>query len=216
MRIVLIHATPLAIAPVQQAFERHWPDAEIMNLLDDRLSVDRAAAGLSERITARIAALADYGIAAGADGILYTCSAFGPAIEAVAHRASIPVLKPNEAMFAEVLEAGGPVGLVASFAPSLAPMAAEFTELAEAKGCAAMLDTACAAEAMTALADGDGERHDQLLAEVAATLSEARVLMLAQFSTARAADAVAAVTGKPVFTSPDSAVRTLRHRLLGT
>ena len=38
-------------------------------------------------------------------------------------------------------------------------------------------------------------------------------IALAQFSLARAADAVAADTGLPVLTTPDSAVRLLRARL---
>src|SRR3954463_12152304 len=44
-RFGLIHATPLAVQPVQDAFAHHWPQARRMNLLDDSLSVDRAAAG---------------------------------------------------------------------------------------------------------------------------------------------------------------------------
>ncbi len=212
MRIALIHATPLAIDPVAEAFARHWPEAGVMNLLDDHLSVDRATDGLTDRISARIAALADYGLASGADGLLFTCSAFGPAIESVARAADVPVLKPNEAMFAEALSVGGPVGMVASFAPSLPPMEAEFAEMA---GAGASLETACAPDAMPALAAGDGATHDRLLADAAQTLGAARTIMLAQFSTARAAEAVAAVTNKPVLTSPDSAVRALRRRLIG-
>jgi hypothetical protein len=40
-RIALIHATALAVEPIAQAFERHWPQARRMNLLDDSPSVDR-------------------------------------------------------------------------------------------------------------------------------------------------------------------------------
>ena len=39
------------------------------------------------------------------------------------------------------------------------------------------------------------------------------MVALAQFSLARAAEAVAAATGRPVFTTPDSAVRKLRRLL---
>jgi hypothetical protein len=56
-----------------------------MNLLDDSLSADlaRSAGGLDARMTARFVALAAYAIGTGAQGILFTCSAFGPCIDAV-------------------------------------------------------------------------------------------------------------------------------------
>src|SRR5258708_2428326 len=41
-RIVLLHATPIAMQPVQTAFAERWPEAEIVNLLDDGLTLDRA------------------------------------------------------------------------------------------------------------------------------------------------------------------------------
>ena len=41
-RIVLLHATPVAMAPIQSAFAERWPEAETVNLLDDGLSLDRA------------------------------------------------------------------------------------------------------------------------------------------------------------------------------
>jgi hypothetical protein len=41
MRIALIHAVQVAIQPLEDAFQRHWPHAEHINLLDDALSVDR-------------------------------------------------------------------------------------------------------------------------------------------------------------------------------
>src|SRR5215475_12151441 len=137
-RIALIHAVAVAIAPVEEAFRELWPEAECGNLLDDTLSVDRERDGmLTEAMTRRIATLAEYGISTGAAGILFTCSAFGVAIDAAAARTPIPVLKPNEAMFEAALAAGRRVGMLATFAPSVAGMEEEFRQLAAERGVAA-------------------------------------------------------------------------------
>ncbi|MEO7641374.1 MAG: arylsulfatase, partial [Ramlibacter sp.] len=71
-RIALIHATPLAIAPIQDAFARHWPQPQRMSLLDDSLSVDRARDGaLTPAMTQRFVDLALYARGAGCHGILF-------------------------------------------------------------------------------------------------------------------------------------------------
>src|SRR5262245_52676508 len=117
--------------PVEDAFKRHWPDAERVNLLDDALSIDRDRAGaLIPALSRRIAALAQYALDGGAAGILYTCSAFGEAIEAVQRSSKVPVLKPNEAMFAEALARGKKLGLLATFPSSIPSMEAELRQLA--------------------------------------------------------------------------------------
>jgi Asp/Glu/hydantoin racemase len=211
-RVALIHALAHSMAPINDAMARQWPACARMNLLDDSLSADLAASprGLDDAMTARFVALADYAVAAGAQGILYTCSAFGPCIDAVARRhATMPVLKPNEAMVADAAATGVRVGLVASFAPTLASMPAEFPAGVE-------LRTALAEGALAALDRGDGARHDALVADAAARLVTQEgcgVVALAQFSLARAAEAVARRCGVPVLTTVDSAVRLLKARL---
>jgi len=211
-RIALIHAVRVAIQPVEEAFARHWPEAARMNILDDSLSRDRARdRELTPAMVRRLAALADYALATGADGILYTCSAFGPAIDAAAAGKTIPVLKPNEAMFRDALARGRRFGLLATFAPSVPSMEEEFHAMAGAKGRDVELRSVCVPEAMTALDAGDGATHDRLLAAAAPPLADCDAVMLAQFSTARAQAAVAAVLACPVLTSPDSAVLWLRR-----
>ena len=140
---------------------------------------------------------------------MFTCSAFGPCIEAVARKhAGIPVLKPNEAMVQEALAHGGRVGLIASFAPTLASMPPEFPPEME-------LRCALAAGAMEALNAGDLSVHDALVVDAARELAAAgcSVIALAQFSMARAAPAVRQALGLPVLTTPGSAVRALRQRI---
>ncbi|MFN0163855.1 MAG: aspartate/glutamate racemase family protein [Burkholderiales bacterium] len=213
-RIALIHAVTVAMDPVQAAFARDWPQATLINLLDDSLSQDRERAGdLSAAITARIEALADYALAAEASAILYTCSAFGAAIERVQARLSIPVLKPNEAMFDAALASGARVGMLATFAPSVASMESEFCAAADARGSKASIRSVVVPEAMRHLKAGDGSMHDHLLAEAAPRLQDCDAVLLAHFSTARARDAVSARLRCPVLTSPDSAVSKLRRAM---
>ena len=112
-RIALIHALAHSVAPINEAFAQSWPDAVLMNLLDDSLSTDlaRGGKGLDDAMHRRFAVLGDYAVSTGADAILFTCSAFGPCIEAVARRhAAIPVLKPNEAMIEEACRSGARIG----------------------------------------------------------------------------------------------------------
>lgn len=209
-RIALIHALSHSVAPINEAFERDWPEAVRMNLLDDSLSADlaRGGKGLDEVMHERFQRLAQYAVDMGARGILFTCSAFGPCIEAVARRhADLPVLKPNEAMIEEVAQGQGRLGLIATFAPTLASMPAEFPQ-------GTLLELALAEGALDALNAGDTQRHDALIAEQAAALRERGCtrLALAQFSMARARTVCEAASGLPVLTTVDSAVKALRRR----
>ncbi len=212
-RIALIHATPVAVPPVVEAFARLWPEAEVCNLLEDSLAPDlERASGLDERMISRFIRLARYAEDCGADGILFTCSAFGAAIEAAAKElAPLPVLKPNEAMFEEALNAGKSIGMVATFQPSVPSMEEEFEAMKVQLGSTAQLQTLCVPEAMTALRGGDTKTHNQLVATEAAKFANCDAVLLAQFSTAQAREAVSESVSATILTSPDSAVSKLRQ-----
>lgn len=216
-RIALIHAVAVAMAPIEEAFRKLWPQAERMNLFDDTLSVDRAKQPqLSEQLTRRICTLADYAVDAGADAVLFTCSAFGPAISAAAQRHACPVLRPNEAMFDAALCRGDRIGMIATFEQSVDSMRDEFAAQARDAGrTAARIDTICVPDAMAALRGGDAGRHNALVAAAAADLAGCDAIMLAQFSTSIAADAVRAAVAIPVLTSPDAAVAKLKSAMCG-
>jgi hypothetical protein len=228
-RIALIHALAHSVAPINQAFERNWPEVTRMNLLDDSLSADLAAGGgtLDAAMQQRFRVLSDYAVSTGAQAILFTCSAFGPCIDAVAARhAQLPVLKPNEAMIVEAVAACGAagssgdagdaadptrpgrIGLVASFAPTLSSMPPEFPVSHRP-------DTELADGALDALNRGDTQGHDRAVVAAATRLMQrgATVIALAQFSMARAAPAVREALGLTVLTTVDSAVAELRRRL---
>ncbi len=217
-RIALIHATALAVEPIQAAFARHWADARRMNLLDDSLSVDLAEAGsLTPSMVQRFVDLAHYAHRTGCTGILFTCSAFGLAIEAAAAATGLPTLKPNEAMFEDAL-AGSPLvgaklGLIATFEASIPSMSAELLQMAKDDGREIDLRTRFVPEAMQDLAQGRPADHHRKIAEAARSLRDCDVVMLAQFSMAAAQPLVQAELPCPVLSSPDCAVLAIQKRM---
>jgi aspartate/glutamate racemase len=208
MRIALIHALKHSIQPIESSFARLWPQPQLMNLLDDSLSADLARDGrLTDAMTERFLALGRYVASTGADAILFTCSAFGRCIEAVARaHAPMPVLKPNEAMIEQAARSGGKVGLLSTFPPTLVSMPREFPA-------SVGLVPKLAEGALAALDRGDRAEHDRLVVEASKDLRDCDVIALAQYSMAPAASAVEQASGRPVLTTPDSAVLKLKELL---
>src|ERR1700719_810027 len=179
MRIALIHALKHSLVPIETSFGRLWPDASLMNLLDDSLSADVAREGrLTAGMTDRFLSLGRYAAGTGADGILFTCSAFGPCIEAVARaHAPMPVLKPNEAMIEQAVARGRKIGLLSTFPPTLVSMPPEFPA-------AVKIVPKLVEGGMAALDRGDRAEHDRLITEASKDLRDCDLIALAQYSMA--------------------------------
>ncbi|MEI9970104.1 MAG: aspartate/glutamate racemase family protein [Terracidiphilus sp.] len=197
---------------------RLWPQAEPVNLLDDGLTIDRAKEGeeISEKLIARFVALGRYAHeSVGAQGILVTCSAFGPAIDRMANALPIPVVKPNEAMFRQAIAAGGRIGMLATFQPAVSTMTREFEDFVAHDGAAASLRTIVVEGAIEAIRKGDVQTHNRLVAERSVELANCDAVMLAHFSTSRAREAVQGKLQIPILSAPDAAVTRMRTLIEG-
>lgn len=205
-----------SIASSLPAFQRHWPEVELVHLLDDSLARDVARTGQDEAMARRFTALATYARdGAGCQGALFTCSAFGSSIEAVKHEIqteAFPVLKPNEAMMAEAVrlglglaeggdEQGGstrrpqspsPIVVLSIFEPTLPSIVRELKDL----GGDATLDVRpyFVPDALDALGTGDEAACIELIASFAEDVvqkahdggEDLACVALAMFSMARA------------------------------
>ncbi len=186
-RIGIIHATRVAVSPIEAAFESHWPEVEVVQLIDESLMRDlNAVSHLTPEINERVESLAAFAHRGGAEAILYSCSAFGTAIEVVQAKFPIPVLKPNQAMLEESLALGGRIRILSTFKPSGPSMRRELEVLPEQRGADLTIDYSYVPGALDALQAGDGQAHDSLIAQAAAEEPLANVVLLAQFSMARA------------------------------
>lgn len=216
-RIFLIHATRIAIEPINAAFARSWPEAQCFDLWDDSLSRDASTAGgTTPALDKRIEDLADHAFRAEADAVLFTCSAFSSAIEACQRRHERPVLKPNEAMVQQALAQGGRIAALTTFGPAGAAIVSDFEIEARRLGQSVDITPILCEGALAALHVGDQGRHDALIAEAAGRLrGDYQVLCFAQFSMTSAQDASEVAWGSTVLTTPETAVMKLRKLLSG-
>lgn len=214
IRIALIHATRVAIDPIETAAKELWPEAETVTILEEGLSIDRAKSReLTSGLRDRIVGLSKYAEGLGSDGVLFTCSAFGQAIEDAADTSAVPVMKPNEAMFAEAFEYGNRAVMIYTFKPSASGMEDEFRNVSTSLRSSATIRSIYCDGALAAKRGGDEATHNRLIAETAATIEDADVILLAQFSMASAAADVRTRTNTPVLTSPESAIREMKRRI---
>ena len=207
-RIGLVHATPLAIAPAAEAFAAHWPEARLANLLEESLQTDAANTHYDgPAFSERIVTLAKYQVACGAVGLLFTCSAFSDAIRAAGRALDVPVLRPDEAAVEQALALGKAVRILCTFQPTVRVVSSLVREFRDDPR--QPVEIELVEDALAAIRTGDTTRHDQLIAEAAARATEP-VIVLGQYSMARAAPLVEKASGRPPITGPAHAVRMLK------
>lgn len=214
--IVLFHVHKDAMNAAVAAFAQDWPEARVSNILEDGLfewvrETGEVVPGMYDAFQT----LAEYAVGRGADGILYSCSAFRECIDACIARFDIPMLKPNDAMIEAALNVGDRIAVLATVGPTITSISAEIEEMARAAGRDVSLTPHMVDGAFDAMAAGDGATHDRLVAAAAEGIRDADVIVLAQFTLARAVPAVAAVTNIPVLNSPGAAVAKMRELLTG-
>jgi len=195
-----------------RAFAADWPEARISNLLDDSLfSWVREAGGVVPEMYDVFRNLTRHMVGRGADGILFTCSAFRPVIDACIEDFELPILKPNDAMIEKALDAGRRIAVMATVGPTIPSISVEIEEMAAARGQKVELTPYVVDRAFDALAGGDAATHDRLVAERARDISGCDAIVLAQFTLSRAVPAVQAVNKTPIYNSPGAAVARMRE-----
>src|SRR3954464_3755716 len=200
-----------------RAFASDWPDARVSNLLDDSLFAwVREAGGVVPEMYDVFGNLTRHMIDRGADGILFTCSAFRQVIDACIREFEVPILKPNDAMVEKALDAGSQLAVMATVGPTIPSISVEIHEMAATRGQKVELVPVVVDHAFDALAGGDPSTHDRLVAERAREIKNCDAIVLAQFSLSRAVPAVQAVNRTPIYDSPGAAVTRMREMVRGT
>jgi len=216
VRIGVFSAHPAAMAAAGDAFARIWPEARLHHLLDDAV-FDAVRQGRSHdaAICDLLAGHGHYLQACGAAALLYTCSAFHDCLHGLGAGFPIPLVGPNDAMIDAALGMGSRLALLATVPDTLPSLRVEIRNRMRPQAEPVQIDGYFVEHAFDQLAAGRPAEHDRLVAEAAARIGNADVVLLGQFSLARARPAVAARVSVPVLAAPDAAVEALRIRLLG-
>lgn len=224
--VALIHATPAAMAPAVAAFGERFPQAGLWHLLDDRLVSDaERAGGLVPPLRRRMLSLIGHAVAGGADGVLLTCSMYGPVARLAAQLWDRPVTGSDEAMYERVAaERPARVAVLGSLETAVADSADRLRGAladggpAEAGGRGSGLGTEvvgvlCPGAAAAASA-GDGAALLASLRSAAEPLAgEVDLFLLGQYSLTPARAGLQAVLRVPVWSPPHVAADVLARRL---
>jgi hypothetical protein len=105
--------------------------------------------------------------------------------------------------------------MLATFAPSVATMEEEFRQFAADAGAPATLETIVVPDAIELLRAGDADAHNRLVADTAPRFADHDAVMLAHFSTSRAAARVRSAVEVPVLAAPEAAVARMKAMVGG-
>lgn len=214
-RIVLVHPTMLAMPPVDEAFKTLWPQAQVLNLLDETLYADVGPNGeTTPALMARVANLLRHAEASGADGIVFSGSTFGPAVEEGRKGMKVPVLRIEEAMMDDAVARGGSILVVSTQKRAMPVVRSTLDQSAKRAGKSPEIKELWVAGARDALNAGDHDRHDRLIAEQSAAAGNFDTIVLSMISMAPARAKMPPALAEKTLTSGEAAVARMR-KLLG-
>ena len=216
-KIALIHATRLAIPPIEKTFQDFWPEANTFNLLDEGLLKDIDSLS-SQQMNQRFQSLASYATGTGCDAILFSCSVFGDAIDAVKKTFDLPVYKPNEAMLDSIYKMAQEkkelkMVVMGTSQLSVDSLSSEIGEWSRTNDASIQIDKLFIDQAFELLGKGQLDLHDSMIMDAVKKNQHADLIVFTQFSMASAYQQSQEVSSAPIFSAPIIAVQTLQTRI---
>ncbi len=210
MTIALIHTSPSMVPVFKSITDELIHGHTIFNMVDESLLCDiirekGCPPATARRLVGHVLSAED----AGADVIMVTCSSMGRAVEAARAVAKAKVLRVDEPMADQAVEAGARIGVAATLPSTLDPTVELIRRKADAAGKAVEVIPTLIDGAFAAVISGDGSTHDRLVADSLKTLmTRADVIVLAQASMARVVPSLGTTT-IPILSSPRAGVERL-------
>lgn len=189
-KIGLVHATMNSVQPILHAFHKLHPDVDLINVMDEGLIWELNETNtITHSMTRRLIDITSKAEEAGAEGILLTCSSFSPYVPDFKHLFNVPVLSSDESMLNEAVKIGGTIGVIATVEKAGPTTTSLLYQTAKEQEKEVNVKTVVVTEAFQALQRGNQAKHDELIhAEIDKLTDDCDVILLAQYSMARALD----------------------------
>ena len=219
--VAMVHATPAAIAPAVAAFDERFPEAGLWHLLDDRLVTDaEEAGGLVAPLRRRMLSLIEHAVSGGADGVLLTCSMYGPVARLAGQLWDRPVAGSDEAMYERVIaERPARVAVLGSLATAVGDSTARLREALAASRqpgggpCTEVVGVLCPGAAAAAREGDDAALLASLRSAAEPLTGQVDLVLLGQYSLTGVRSRLEAALGVPVWSPPHLAAELLRRRV---
>ena len=215
MRVVMIHALAESIPPVRLAFQDEFPEAEVVNLLDEGLLIDFQGS-ITPDLRRRMSDLICYSQDHDADAIGLACSVYAPVVDSARALVRVPLVSSYGPVMEEAAAAGPRVGVIATNEATMSDSEYYLDLAARDTGKEIRVVKRLATDLIQVLRQGGQAAFEKRLEEETLALApEVDVVLLSQFSFATALEHLQRVSPVPVLSAPHSSARTLKRMLEG-
>ena len=213
-KIGLIHATPNAVTPIENAIHEFAPNVNYENFIDKELLDEVNRVGkVTGKLVRRIIKLIEKAEESGVDGVALSCSSFTPFVPQIECMFDFPVVSVDMAMLEKAVSIGKKIGVIATVAAAGPTTTNLIKEIADNEQKEIEIVTETIIEASKSLKNGDSMRHDMLIQEKIYELAEVcDVIVIAQLSMVRSLGSVGEVS-VPILSSGETAIKSLLSKL---
>ena len=210
----MVHAVAESIPPVKLAFDDIFPEAEVVNLLDEGLLMDFGEE-LTPKLRRRMSQVICYAAEHGADAVALACSVYAPVVDTAKDLVDVPVVSSYGPVMAEAAVSGPRVGIIATNNATLRDAEFYLHRAAQEQGLEVSVNPCLAEDLFQVLRRQGQEGFEQRLAEDVSNMApEVDAVLLGQFSMATAWERLKSVSPVPVLSAPHSSARQLRKLLV--
>lgn len=212
--MTIVHTNMSLVGPLGDLATEILRGVGITHIVDDSLLRHARQVGVDAYLVRRMCTYFEQANDGGADLILSACSSVGDTVEIAQRLVPTPILRIDEPMAIEAVGRGGVIAVLATVESTLHPTCRLLEIKAREIGRDVEIRQYLNEGALDFLIQGDMERHDSMVTEIAEEAArDADVILFAQGSMARLGPALEQTLGKPVLTSPKSAVQEAARRL---